>query len=267
MIRKPVVAGRFYPENAGSLRADIERMLESGTSKRKAVGVVSPHAGYPFSGPVAGAVLSRIEIPDTFVIMGPNHAGMGSPFSIMVDGKWETPLGQAGIDSELGASLLEGSNYLVDDPSAHGYEHSIEVQIPFLLYLKEDIKIVPIIFAHASGEVYKQIGKEIAASVRSSGKKVALMASSDMTHYEPYDVARAKDMKAIDAILELNADELVRRVDELAITMCGYGPTVALISAARDLGAKEAELVRYQTSGDVTGDYGRVVGYAGVIIQ
>ncbi len=267
MVRKPVVAGRFYPGSSGALRADIERMIDPDSQKDKVIGLISPHAGYPFSGPVAGATISRIEPADTFVIMGPNHTGMGAPFAIMTEGDWETPLGNIPVDSELGKLILQNSEYLEEDTQAHRYEHSIEVQLPFLQYLSDKIKIVPIVLAHASGEFYKEIGQSIATAIKETGGKVVIMASSDMTHYEPQEVARKKDMKAIESILDLNEDELLERIRKLNITMCGYGPTVCLIYAAKELGAKEAELVRYQTSGDVTGDYNSVVGYAGVIIK
>jgi hypothetical protein len=155
---------------------------------------------------------------------------------------------------------------LQEDHLAHQYEHSLEVQLPFLQYLKPDIKIVPIILAPASGATYKEIGQEIARAIRESNKRVVIIASSDMTHYEPQESARGKDTQAIEAILDLNEDELLKRVQELNISMCGYAPAVSLISAAKELGATGVELVRYQTSGDSTGDYSSVVGYVGIVI-
>ncbi|MFC1992594.1 AmmeMemoRadiSam system protein B [Chloroflexota bacterium] len=267
MIRNPVVAGQFYSASPSQLTEMIEEMVDKKASKEDAIGAVSPHAGYIYSGPVAGAVISRIEFKDTFIIMGPNHSGRGKPFSIMASGTWETPLGKVKIDSELAKSLLATSKHLQDDSVAHQFEHSIEVQLPFLQYFKRDIKIVPIVFARSSGAVYKQIGKDIAKAIKDSNKKVVIIASSDMTHYEPQESARSKDTQAIEAILALDEDELLKRVDELNISMCGYAPTVSLISAARELGATDAELVRYQTSGDTTGDYTAVVGYAGILIK
>jgi len=262
MIRNPVVAGQFYPASASELKAMIEGMV-----KEEVIGLISPHAGYIYSGPVAAAVISRIKFKDTFIIMGPNHTGSGKPLSIMTEGVWKTPLGEVGIDSELGKKILATSKHLQEDKAAHLYEHSIEVQLPFLQYFKPDFKLVPIVFGHASGATYKEIGKEIAKAVKKSGKEVVIIASSDMTHYEPQESAQAKDTKAIEAILDLNEDELLKRVDELDISMCGYGPAVSLIAAAKELGATGAELVRYQTSGDVTGDYSAVVGYAGIMIK
>ena len=267
MIRNPVVAGQFYPESPSQLRAMIEKLVDEKAVKEEALGLVSPHAGYIYSGPVAGAVISRIKFKDTFIIMGPNHTGGGKPLSIMTEGTWKTPLGEVELDSELGKQILAISSHLEEDHAAHLHEHSIEVQLPFLQYFKKDIKIVPIMLAYSAGATFKEIGREIAQAIKELNKEVVIIASSDMTHYEPRESAQRKDDKAIEAILELNEDELLKRVDELNISMCGYAPTVVLISAAKELGAGYAELVRYQTSGDITGDYTSVVGYAGIIIK
>lgn len=266
MIRNPVVSGQFYPASPSQLKAMIEGLVDEKAVKEEVIGLVSPHAGYIYSGRVAGAAISKIKFKDTFIIMGPNHTGMGKPCSIMTEGVWKTPLGEVEIDSELGKRILATSSYLQEDYAAHQYEHSIEVQLPFLQYFKPDIRIVPIILAYSSGAVYKEIGREIAKAIKDSNKEVVIIASSDMTHYEPQESAQRKDMQAIEAILDLNEDELLRRIDELDISMCGYAPAVSLISAAKELGATRAELVKYQTSGDTSGDYASVVGYAGVII-
>jgi AmmeMemoRadiSam system protein B len=262
MIREPVVAGQFYPASASELKAMIE-----GIVRPEVIGLISPHAGYIYSGPVAGAVISRIKFKDSFIIMGPNHTGSGKPLSIMTEGVWKTPLGEVEIDSELGKQILANSKHLQEDNIAHLYEHSIEVQLPFLQYFKPDFKLVPIVLAHASGAAYKEIGKALAKAIKKTGKKVVIMASSDMTHYEPQESAQIKDAQAIEAILGLNEDELLKRIDELNISMCGFAPAVSLIVAAKELGATGTELVKYQTSGDVTGDYSSVVGYAGIIIK
>ncbi len=266
MIREPVVAGQFYPASAAQLKSMIEKFVDKKAVKQDVIGLVSPHAGYVYSGPVAGATISRVKCKDTFIIMGPNHTGQGKPLSIMTEGTWQTPLGKVAIDTELAKQILSLSRHLQEDYLAHQYEHSLEVQIPFLQYFKPDIKIVPIILAHADGAVYKEIGKEIARAIKEVGRDAVIIASSDMTHYEPHESAQKKDRQAIDAILDLNEDELLKRVKELDITMCGYAPAVSLISAARELGAKQAELIKYQTSGDTSGDYSSVVGYAGIII-
>ncbi|MBI4187279.1 MAG: AmmeMemoRadiSam system protein B [Chloroflexi bacterium] len=266
MLRSPAVAGQFYPASPAELRAMLDRMIDKKAEKQDAVGLLSPHAGYIYSGPVAGAVMSRVELKDTFIILGPNHTGRGKPFSIMTQGAWRTPLGDVKIDSELGKRILAASSCLQEDSLAHQYEHSIEVQIPFLQHLKSDVMIVPIVLADATGEACKQIGRELAAAIKQSGREVAIIASSDMTHYESQEAAREKDTRAIEAILELDGDGLLERIARLNISMCGYAPAVCLISAARELGATRAELVKYQTSGDTTGDYSSVVGYAGVIV-
>ena len=267
MIRQPVVSGQFYPESPDQLKTMIEGLVDEKAVKEEVIGLVSPHAGYIYSGPVAGTVISRIKFKDTFVIIGPNHTGRGKPLSIMTQGVWETPLGEVEIDSELGERILATSSHLQEDYTAHQYEHSIEVQIPFLQYFKRDIRLVPIMLACSSLTTYKEIGQELAKAIKDSKKEVVIIASSDMTHYEPQESARSKDTKAIEAILDLNEDELLKRVDELNISMCGYAPTISLISAARELGTTGAELVRYQTSGDTTSDYSSVVGYAGIIIK
>jgi len=267
VIRNAVVAGQFYPASASELKSMLKGMVDEKVAKEEVIGLISPHAGYIYSGPVAGAVISRIRFKDTFIIMAPNHTGSGKPFSIMTEGRWKTPLGEVEIDSELGKQILANSRYLEEDKAAHLYEHSIEVQLPFLQYFKTDFKLVPIVLAYAGGAIYKEIGKEIAKAVKESGKKVVIIASSDMTHYESQASAQKKDTQAIEAILNLDEDELLKRVAEFNISMCGYAPAVSLIAAAKELGAKEAELIKYQTSGDVTGDYSSVVGYAGIIIK
>jgi len=267
MNRNPVVAGQFYPASPSQLKAMIGELVNEEAAKEEVIGAVSPHAGYMYSGPVAGAVMSRIRLKDTVIIIGPNHSGRGKPLSIMTEGTWSTPLGKVKIDSELARKILATSDYLQKDSAAHQIEHSLEVQVPFLQYFKSDIKIVPIVLSFATGSIYKQIGKEIARAIKDLNREVVIIASSDMTHYEPQESAEKKDNQAIAAILELNEDKLLARIEELDITMCGYAPTVSLISAAKELGAKEAELIRYQTSGDTTGDYSSVVGYAGIIIK
>jgi len=267
MIRGSVVAGQFYPGSSDALKRMIGSMVDDRVEKVEAVGLVSPHAGYIYSGVVAGAVMSRVKFKDTFVILGPNHTGRGKAFSIMTKGVWETPLGETEIDSKLGELILASSSYLEEDHVAHQFEHSLEVQLPFLQYFKPDVRIVPIVFAHASSATYKKIGKELASAIKESKRGVVILASTDMTHYEPHETAKRKDRQAIEAIMDLDEDELLRRVDEFDISMCGYAPVVTLISAARELGAKKVELIKYQTSGDTSGDYSSVVGYAGILVK
>jgi AmmeMemoRadiSam system protein B/AmmeMemoRadiSam system protein A len=267
MIRQAVVAGQFYPASASELRGMIETLVEAGAEKQAVVGAVSPHAGYIYSGAVAGAVISRIRFTDTFILLGPNHSGRGKPLSIMTRGRWRTPLGEVEIDEALGRQILASSRHLQEDTGAHQYEHSIEVQIPFLQYFQPDVRIVPITLSFASGAIYKEIGQDMARAIRELGREVVIIASSDMTHYEPQSSAEKKDKQAIEAILDLDEDALLERVARLNISMCGYAPTVSLISCAKALGAGETELVRYRTSGDTSGDRHSVVGYAGIIIK
>ena len=267
MIRNAAVAGQFYPAWPEELREMVKFLTESDAKRIDAIGAVCPHAGYVYSGAVAGAVLSRLVFKDTFVILGPNHRGMGKPFSIMVEGSWKTPLGEVQINTDLAAAILKASTYLEEDALAHRYEHSLEVQVPFLQYFKPDVRIVPIVLSHATLSCYREIGNAIARAIKGTDSEAIILASSDMTHYEPHESAVAKDKKAIEAILDLDAAELMRRLEQYDISMCGYAPVVCLITAARELGATRAELVKYQTSGDTSGDYSSVVGYAGIIIS
>jgi AmmeMemoRadiSam system protein B/AmmeMemoRadiSam system protein A len=267
MIREPAVAGQFYPGSATQLRKMIRSMVDEDAEKVDAIGLVLPHAGFVYSGPVVGAVLSRVQMKTTAVILCPNHTGRGKLFSLMAAGAWKTPLGQVDIDAELARGVLEGSTYLEEDAAAHAYEHAVEVQLPFLQYFKPDIKIVPIVLAQANIETYREIGREIARAVLSLNRETVIIASSDMTHYESQDSAREKDARAVQAILQLDEEELIRRVTKFDITMCGYGPAAVMIAAAKGLGARRAELVKYLTSGDASGDFASVVGYAGIMVM
>lgn len=267
MKRNPAVAGQFYPLRAASIEKQVFEFIEKTAKKTNAIGIVSPHAGYIYSGPVAGSVYSRIELKPTYIIIGPNHSGRGKPYSIMTEGIWAMPQGEVEIDVDLAKMLIHHSEFLEEDFLAHAYEHSIEVQLPFLQYFKQAFKFVPIIISYAEGHIYQAIGKEIARAIKDYKKDVLIIASSDMTHYESDEDARSKDMKAIDAILKLDEEELIKRVERFDISMCGYAPVSVMISAAKELGAKNAELVKYQTSGDTSGDYSSVVGYAGIIVS
>ena len=267
MIRNPVVAGQFYPGALNPLRSAIKGMVDEKEAREEVIGLVLPHAGYIYSGSIIGAVISRIKFKDTFIIIGPNHTGNGKPLSIMTEGTWKTPLGDVEIDAELGKKILATSCYLEEDYHAHQYEHSIEVQLPFLQYFQPDIKLVPIVLGYLNGAVYKEIGKALAKAIKELNRAVVIIASSDMTHYEPQESVWLKDTHAIGAIMALNEDELLRRVRDMDISMCGFAPTVSLLAAAKELGASNAELVKYQTSGDATGDYSSVVGYAGIVIK
>ena len=266
-VREPAVAGQFYSGGKKRLEADIEQLVDSSADRKKVLGAVSPHAGYMYSGSVAGCTLSRIEPADCYIIIGPNHTGLGAPYSVFSEGVWKTPLGSVEVDSELAKRIVDSSRHLQSDTMAHLYEHSIEVQLPFLQYFNDHFKIVPIILQFGSGETLKEIGREISNVIKSLGRSVVIIASSDMTHHEPHQSAREKDRFAIDAMLDLDEDRLLREVREREISMCGIAPAVTMLSAVKELGAKKAELIKYQTSGDSSGDYSAVVGYAGILFE
>ena len=266
-IREPVVAGQFYPAEPEQLKKSVFSYLEKDLEKETARGVIVPHAGYIYSGPVAGAVYARINLPKTIILLGPNHTGAGKPFSLMREGIWKTPLGKVEIETSVAEEILKDSHYLEEDFLAHQYEHSLEVQIPFLQVLSSDFKIIPIIISGGDGKNLMAIGEEIAGTLLKLEKNVLLIASSDMTHYESEKSAREKDHYALESILKLEEEELLRRVAEKNISICGVAPVVVMITAVKQLGAKEAKLVKYQTSGAVTNDFTQVVGYAGVIIK
>jgi AmmeMemoRadiSam system protein B/AmmeMemoRadiSam system protein A len=267
MIREPAVSGKFYPDSPSQLKSMIESFIDKNAEKEDVVGLLAPHAGYIYSGAVVGAVLSRVQFKNTFVILGPNHTGYGRPFSVMTEGSWKTPLGEVQIDSELANKLVSISKYLKEDTAAHELEHSIEVQVPFLQYFKPDVKIVPIILSLGNGDIYKQIGRDIVQALWDSKGEAVIFASSDMSHYEPQGAAKKKDQQAIDAMINMDPNELLKRVEEQNISMCGFAPAVVMLTAAKELGATSPRLVKYQTSGDVSGDYNAVVGYAGIIVN
>lgn len=267
MVRRPAVAGQFYSASEKNLTKQLEEMTEKIQPKEKAVGVILPHAGYIYSGSVAGAVVSRIVIPETIILLGPNHTGIGSTFSLYKKGRWQTPLGEINIDSDL-AELINAESALVsEDESAHTYEHSLEVQLPFFQHFKKDFSIVPIVLSKADIDACKELANGIAAAIQSFKKNVLIVASSDMTHYETEEFAKRNDNIALESILKLDEDTLLEKIGEYNITMCGYIPVIVMLSAAKSLGAKSAKLVKYQTSAKVSGDYEAVVGYAGVIVQ
>ncbi len=267
-IREARVAGQFYLSTAGGLKKQVESLINKDAKKIDALACMLPHAGYQYSGRVAGETVSRINLRDKIILLGPNHTGFGAPFSIMSEGSWQTPLGEVAIDSALAQKILKNSRFLEDNPVAHTNEHSLEVELPFLQYFKPDFQIIPIAFLSDEIESLKEIGREIARTIQENNlaDKVLLLASSDMTHYEPQNTAKNKDKEAIQAILELNEEKLIEKIYRLRISMCGWAPVIVMLTAAKKLGAKAAALVKYQTSGDVTGDNSSVVGYAGIII-
>lgn len=267
-IRKPAVAGQFYPSSAKDINALISSFADKGAQKNDVLGCVLPHAGYAYSGKVAAATISRVNIKDTVVLLGPNHTGLGADFSIMPQGTWQTPLGNVEINSELASSFLSKSGYLEADTIAHLDEHSLEVELPILQYFRRDFKIVPIAIKTGNLSALNEIAQSLAGVINENGLKssVIFIASSDMTHYELQESAEKKDALAIEAICALDEQRLREAIKEFDISMCGFAPVAVLIKAAKILGAKTGKLIKYQTSGDATGDTASVVGYAGITI-
>jgi AmmeMemoRadiSam system protein B len=263
MIRQPAVAGYFYPENKETLEREISSMLPK-SKKEETIAVVVPHAGYLYSGSVAGEVYASLDLPDTFIILCPNHTGNGSDFDVYPEGEWLTPLGSAQVDSELIEQLVQRFPQAKKDGRAHVREHSLEVQLPFLQYLKGQIRFLPVCIRQYRYEQLEQLGHVLSDIIRSSNRKILLIASSDMTHYESQESAKKKDQLAIDQMSQLNPRGLYDTVHANNITMCGYLPATVTMIAAKDLGATRGSLVRYATSGDVTKDFQSVVGYAGM---
>jgi MEMO1 family protein len=269
-VRHPAVAGRFYPGKRDTLLRDLRTYTtEAGTAAEKirAIGCVVPHAGYMYSGHVAGAVYSQIKLPRRYVIMCPNHTGMGEPLSINATGSWLTPLGEAPIDEELADSLKSHLSQLRDDTLAHRSEHATEVQLPFLQSLAPDFAFVPITVGVSRLELLEALGVAIADTIARITEPVLIVASSDMNHYEPDKITRVKDAKAIERVLSLDPEGLHHVVTTENISMCGFGPTVAMLTAAKRMGATNAQLLKYATSADTSGDYDYCVGYAGIAIS
>jgi hypothetical protein len=266
MKRTAVVAGKFYEGESGALAAQVERFSIAGRTAEPVIGAVCPHAGFMYSGAVAGAVYSEMAAADTFVILGPNHTGLGFPFSIMDEGVWEVPTHSFEIDTPLAAAIINGSPLFTRDASAHRFEHSIEVQLPFMARFFPDAQIVPVAVMTASIEDCSRAGLAVARAIRAAGKTVTIIASSDMSHYIPDEVARKKDSLANDRILALDPEGLYNVVKREKITMCGVLPTTVMLFAAIELGAAAARLVKYTTSAETSGDYDRVVGYSGMVV-
>jgi len=277
-VRPPVVAGQFYAGTKSALLKQIEwcythpygpgKVPKSQTGPRKVVGLVSPHAGYVYSGPVAAhgfAFIAQDGRPSSIVIVGPNHTGIGSGVSIMTSGKWRTPLGDVEIDKQLASSIKQSSDIIDEDIAAHAGEHSLEVQLPFLQHLfGGKFKMVPICMMIQDEETSEEVGRAIAKAA--AKKDVVLIASTDFTHYEPQQSAVVKNGKAIDKILALDWRGLMRTVEDENISMCGYGPVSVMLKAAGELGAKRAKLLKYATSGETAAPMPEVVGYGSIAV-
>jgi MEMO1 family protein len=267
MQRQPAVAGQFYPGSSTKLRADLSHLIVENPSPKQVMGIISPHAGYIYSGAIAGKVFSHIAIPSTVLIIGPNHHGVGAPAALYPEGEWLTPLGPTAINSRLNALLLQHGPYLKNDTVAHQNEHSLEVQLPFLQYLRPDVTISAICIGHGDYAPLRDIGLGIAAAILEFGDEVLIVASSDMTHYESADSARSKDDMALERALALDGKGLLDVCRMRNISMCGVVPATVMLEAVLQRGARQAELVAYGTSGDVTGDNRQVVGYAALTVS
>ncbi len=280
-VRSPAVAGYFYPIDRDELIKLIEDTFKhpigpgsipkvSKQRRWESVGFIAPHAGYIYSGPVAAHTYYKLAeegAPETFVIIGPNHTGYGSLVSVYPSGKWATPLGEVEVDSDLARSIVSNSEYAELDIYAHTEEHSIEVQLPYLQYLfGNKFKIVPIVLALQTPEVARDLAKSIYDAVAHYNRDVVVIASTDFTHYEPHDIAREKDLKAIEKIIALDAEGFYNTLKELSVTACGPGGVMTLIELTKMIHRDKAraELLKYATSGDTSGNKSAVVGYASI---
>jgi AmmeMemoRadiSam system protein B len=277
MIRRPAVAGMFYRLNPEMLKKEIKGCFEhklgpKKMKKEKFVGAVVPHAGYTYSGPVAAWVYSKIP-KCNYIILGPNHRVFGSRFGVMREGVWKTPLGSAKIDETVAKKIIESNPLLEYDILSHESEHSIEVQLPFLQYrFGDDFNFVPVCVMNEFPDLgfldeCKIIGKAIADVIKKEESKWIIIASSDFSHYIPYDFAYSTDKYVIDAILRLNERDIFSRIQERNASICGFGPIAVAVAASKVLGAKKGRLLKYATSGDITFDKGAVVGYASIVLE
>lgn len=263
----PAVAGQFYPGTASGLSRALLELTREEKERLPAIGVVSPHAGYVYSGAVAGELFSSIQVPGRAVIFCPNHTGIGEDAAIMSRGAWRMPWGDVPVDEELAARLETACPLLREDASAHSREHAIEVQLPFLHRFRPDVRIVPVALGRLSLEECRELGENVADAIEGDTERPLLVASSDMSHYVPDAVARKKDRMAIDRMLALDPEGLYRIVRTERISMCGVMPATVVLFAARRLGATSARLIRYATSGDVSREFDQVVGYAGLAFR
>lgn len=266
--RAPVVAGRFYPANPQELRREIARFCEAPKAEKwvkTTRGCLVPHAGYVFSGRVAGTVYTRLPPPDLVILLGPNHTGLGRGAAVWPEGAWRTPLGEVPVDGDAARELIGRSEILEFDEDAHLHEHSLEVEIPFLQTLNPDVRIVPVCLAGLSLARCEQLGMDLADFVRRRPERVLILASSDMNHYESDEYTRKVDAEALSHVEALDPRGLYETVRSKGISMCGVVPTTTTLAAMQALGVKHAELTAYATSSEVNGDHSRVVGYAGAL--
>ena len=265
MVRKPAVAGMFYPGDGVRLRAEVERLLQPAEKKRKVLGIIAPHAGYTYSGGCAGSIFGKVKVPDTVIILGVNHRGFGHPFAIDGNDAWQTPMGDIPVAVDLAQSLALESGVFAIDNVASAQEHSLEVQVPFIQAANPQARILPITIASGNLEKLLAGGSEL-GEVLIGSDNVLVVASTDMSHYIDAETAKKKDMKAIERILELDPEGLLKTVAREGITMCGVSPTVMMLAAAVKAGARDADVVEYTHSGKVSGDFSEVVAYLSMMI-
>ena len=269
LIRKPHVAGSFYPSDPTELREFCQKHLASQEVPVRAKAVILPHAGYVYSGRTACRTLSNINVPENVVLTGPDHFGAGPEFSLFPRGAWENPLGSVPVAEDLASALLESSHDIHADENAHRAEHSLEVLLPFLQFKNPDVKITPLLAGtldfDLAARVSRQMGEILALKMQT--QDVLVVISNDMSHYEPEDATRRKDQYALEAILKLDARELLKAIQLYKITMCGMVPVFMLLTMKDYLGITKARLVEYTTSAEASGDRSRVVGYAGFIFE
>ena len=267
MIRQPAVAGSFYPANPEELAAQLDSFLNVGSEPSKAKGLIVPHAGYIYSGAVAGEVFATAEIPRQVVLIGPKHHSAGANIAVSGADSWITPLGDIPIATALRDQLVTNISALSVDDQAHKYEHSLEVMLPFLLRRQPELQIVPIALGQLSLTGCLQLGTSLAQTLKNWKDEVLLLASTDMNHFSSAEISEKLDFMAIDAMRAYDPQRLYQVVRENQISMCGVLPTVTVMQAAHELGARECRLVRYAHSGQVNGDYNSVVGYAGLTLK
>jgi MEMO1 family protein len=265
-VREPAFAGQFYASDPKTLRRIVESYVSAQEPRLNARAAVVPHAGYIYSGEVTGAVFSSVQLPGKFIVLGPNHSGLGAALALSPAEAWRTPLGLVLVDREMNRILLSECPHLREDPSAHLREHSIEVQIPFLQVLRPEFSFSAICVRTADYGDLEALGHAIARTIQMSGEPVMLVASSDMTHYETAETASRQDQLAIDRVLAVDARGLHEVVLQRAISMCGFAPAVSVLNACSELGASSGKLIRYTNSGYASGDFEHVVGYAGMVI-
>ena len=282
MLRKPAVAGFFYPDNPTELKKLIEDCFldDDGVSKIPKLNifegsdypihVMVPHAGYQYSGAIAANGYCNIVqngFPEVFIILSPNHTGLGSEVSVFNEGEWITPLGNVDVDKEFADEIISFSDIATADFSAHIREHSIEVQLPFLQYFSNDFKIVPITMGSQSFTASSDLAKAIFEAGNKLGKSYCVIASTDLSHFNNQEKANKVDGFVLEDISEMNEFKLFEEVIQYNITMCGYGPVMTTISLSKMSGKTNCEILAYGTSGDVTGDFSSVVGYASGIFK